>query len=265
MARTVKTDSAASRTAKAEAADNKKAGRPQAAGKAPVGAAAVARPTQGGKSPFALQRGKLLAVRKEKPIDRLAKKDDKVKRRRKNGALVLKEIRIQQKSTEFAIPKAPFRRQVRETTADVSGKDFRWQDSALDALQTEAEAAIAQLMAEANRQTYAQRHKMLLRRTFNFTIQTMRRLGVSWIMSGPLQTEVFDMGGGLKLQQLEGPEQIRDYELARKALNVIKKRKPKKAKPAAAAADEPAADGEPEDFSEPAADDAAAADEEQQE
>lgn len=252
MARTVKTDNAASRTAKAEAADDKKAGRPQAAGKAPVGAA---RPTQGGKAPFTLQRGKLQAVRKETSIDRLAKKDDKVKRRRKNGALVLQEIRKQQKETEFAIPRAPFRRQVRETTADVFGKDFRWQAAALDALQTEAEAALVQLMGEANRQTYAQRQKMLLRRTFSFTIQTMRRLGINWILSGPLKTEVFDMGRGIKLQQLEGPEQIRDYQLAVKALNA-KKRKPKQPKKAKKD-DEPVPDGaEPEDFSEPPAADA---------
>jgi histone H3/H4 len=261
MARTIekKADDAASRSANVAAADNKKAaapgnkkavGRPQMASKAPRGAVAP-RPTQGGKSPYSLQqRGALLAAaRLAKPISRLSQKDDKVARARRRKHHVLKEIREQQKSTAHAIARAPFQRQVRETTIDVAGKPFRWQESALDAIQTAAEALLTQLFGEANRQTYAQRQKMLLRRTLIFTIQTARRFGMSCIDSGPLQAEVFDMGGGVKLQQIEGQQQIKAYKQARADAN---RKKPKAAAAAAAPAAPAADDGDDEqgEFSE---------------
>jgi histone H3/H4 len=250
-------DDAASRADKAAAADNKKVVanankkavvRPQVASKAPRGAVPL-RPTQGGKGPMSAQRLALLAAaRQAKPIDRLSQKNDKVARARRRKHHVLKEIREQQESTTHAIPRAPFQRQVRETTIDVSGKPFRWQESALDALQTASEALLTQLFGEANRQTYAQRQKMLLRRTLIFTIQTARRLGMSCIDSGPLPAEVFDMGGGVKLQQIEGPQQIKAYKQARAAAN---RKKSKKAQPAPADP-EPAAAAEDEqgEFSE---------------
>jgi histone H3 len=48
-------------------------------------------------------------------------------------------IKKLQKSTGYMIPKAPFRRIVREIARDVSEQDFVWQPSALDALQYSAE------------------------------------------------------------------------------------------------------------------------------
>lgn len=259
MVKKVSAAGAASRAEEAAAADGKKVAvasgnkkavaRQQVASKAPRGLVAP-RATQGGKGPISAQRFALLAAaRAAKPIDRLSQKDDKAARARRRKHHVLKEIREQQESTTHAIPLAPFHRMVREITLDLFGKPFRWQESALEALQTASEALLTQLFGEANRQTYAQRQKMLLRRTLIFTIQTARRLGMSCIDSGPLPAEVFDMGGGVKLQQIEGVQQIKAYKQARADAN---RKKPKKAKPAAPAA--PDADGAQGEFSEGKAD-----------
>jgi histone H3/H4 len=62
----------------------------------------------------------------------------------------LKEIRRYQKSTELLIRKLPFARLVREVMSNFTNKPYRWQASALLAIQEAAEAHIVHLMEEAN-------------------------------------------------------------------------------------------------------------------
>jgi len=77
-----------------------------------------------------------------------------VKRRWKPGTVALREIRKYQKSTALLLPKAPFRRLVREICEDVFPTPdypvtYRWTDEALLALQEAAEACIVGLFEDA--------------------------------------------------------------------------------------------------------------------
>ena len=89
------------------------------------------------------------------------------RRRLRPGIGALKEIRRYQKSTELLIRKLPFARlvsahaairrpltgawcvQVKEVMSNFTNKPYRWQASALLAIQEAAEAHIVQLMEEA--------------------------------------------------------------------------------------------------------------------
>lgn len=70
------------------------------------------------------------------------------------GTRALREIRKYQKSTELLLRKLPFQRLVREiclkhyTAAGADG--FRWQQTALEALQEATEAYIISLLEDAN-------------------------------------------------------------------------------------------------------------------
>ena len=55
------------------------------------------------------------------------------------GTKSLREIREQQKSVKFCLRKAPFQRLVREICQDMSKTQYRFQASALEALQEAAE------------------------------------------------------------------------------------------------------------------------------
>lgn len=84
-----------------------------------------------------------------------------VKRRWKPGTVALREIRKYQKSTALLLPKAPFRRLVREVCEYVFPTPvvlkpshnypvtYRWTDEALLALQEAAEACIVGLFEDA--------------------------------------------------------------------------------------------------------------------
>jgi histone H3/H4 len=52
---------------------------------------------------------------------------------------MLYTIKKLQRNTEFMIPKAPFRRLVREIAREVSEEEFNWQPTAMEALQYTAE------------------------------------------------------------------------------------------------------------------------------
>ena len=62
----------------------------------------------------------------------------------------LKEIRRFQKSTELLIRKLPFARLVKEVMQNFTNKEYRWQASALLALQEAAEAHLVGLMEDSN-------------------------------------------------------------------------------------------------------------------
>lgn len=85
-----------------------------------------------------------------------------VKRRWKPGTVALREIRKYQKSTALLLPKAPFRRLVREICDELNPRPavlqpslhdypvhIRWTDEALLALQEAAEACIVGLFEDA--------------------------------------------------------------------------------------------------------------------
>ncbi|BCR84078.1 histone H3.1 [Aspergillus chevalieri] len=62
-------------------------------------------------------------------------------RKFKPGTIALREIRRYQKGHELLLPKTPFRRVVQEITSEMMfEKDYRFQSSALDALQEISEA-----------------------------------------------------------------------------------------------------------------------------
>jgi len=76
-----------------------------------------------------------------------------VKRRRRPGTKALQEIRKYQKSTDLLLRKLPFARVVREITQELftpPGMEFRFQASALLALQEAAEAFLVRLFEDAN-------------------------------------------------------------------------------------------------------------------
>lgn len=69
--------------------------------------------------------------------------------RYKPGTVALREIRRYQKSTELLIRKLPFQRLVREIALDFKA-DFRFQSSAVSALQEASEAYLVGLFEDTN-------------------------------------------------------------------------------------------------------------------
>jgi len=99
------------------------------------------------------------------------------KRRWRPGTIALREIRKYQKSTDLLVAKLPFARVVREITIDMQTDwdrgdvGYRWQSSALLALQEASEAYLVHLFEDANlcaihakRVTIMQRDIQLARR-----------------------------------------------------------------------------------------------------
>ncbi|WVO16359.1 histone H3 [Cryptococcus depauperatus] len=77
----------------------------------------------------------------------------KKKHRFRPGTVALREIRHYQKSTDLLIAKLPFSRVVREVAMKLASEetgDFRWQSSAILALQEAAEAFLVHLFEDAN-------------------------------------------------------------------------------------------------------------------
>ena len=106
------------------------------------------------------------------------------KRRYRPGTLALREIRRYQKSTELLIRKLPFARLVREVTYAAFKEDYRFQSTALLALQEGAEDFLVRMFEQVNliaihgkRQTVQVKDIMLWRRLTNF--QCHHRPGVS--------------------------------------------------------------------------------------
>ena len=67
-----------------------------------------------------------------------------------SGERALKEIRAYQKSTDLLIRKLPFARLVREIQQTLTKTAFRWQGTALLALQEAAEAHLIGLFEDCN-------------------------------------------------------------------------------------------------------------------
>lgn len=95
----------------------------------------------------------LVAKKKEPVTEKKSNKNKKNKdgrNRYRPGQLALREISKYQKNTELLMRKIPFQRLVREITYDVDPKDYRFQASALLALQEAAEAYIVGLYEDTN-------------------------------------------------------------------------------------------------------------------
>ena len=75
---------------------------------------------------------------------------EKKKYRASPGVRALSDIRRYQKSTENLIRRLPFQRLVREVTRNISGKEFKYQVSALFALQEAAESYLVGLFEDTN-------------------------------------------------------------------------------------------------------------------
>src|SRR5688572_30162864 len=65
------------------------------------------------------------------------------------GQKALREIRFYQKNTDLLIRKLPFARLVREVQLDLTDQEYRWQASAMIALQEAAEAHLVGLFEDS--------------------------------------------------------------------------------------------------------------------
>lgn len=70
--------------------------------------------------------------------------------KRQPGDRALKEIRFYQKSSDLLLRKLPFARLVKEVQNDFSRKGYRWQATALLALQEAAESHLIGLFEDSN-------------------------------------------------------------------------------------------------------------------
>ncbi|AFR92201.1 histone H3 [Cryptococcus neoformans] len=107
----------------------------------------TARKSTGGKAP------RHSGVQRNPPPDPKSPSGPKKKHRFRPGTVALREIRHYQKSTDLLIAKLPFSRVVREVAMNVGSDEvgeYRWQSSAIMALQEAAEAFLVHLFEDAN-------------------------------------------------------------------------------------------------------------------
>ena len=97
----------------------------------------------------AAHKGGVVAAKAKKASGPAAAKGVKKVHRFRPGTVALREIKKFQSGTGTLIQKAPFRRLVRETTAQVKTQ-VRFASTALDAIQEAAEAHITSLLSDAN-------------------------------------------------------------------------------------------------------------------
>ncbi len=107
----------------------------------------TARKSTGGKAPR-----KRLATKAARKMDPPVRGSIKTRRRYRPGTRALKDIRKYQKSTNFLIRKLPFQRLVREIVQDMRKGpfDYRFQSTALLALQEASEAYLVALFEDTN-------------------------------------------------------------------------------------------------------------------
>ncbi|KAF4610410.1 hypothetical protein G7Y89_g15710 [Cudoniella acicularis] len=84
------------------------------------------------------------------PVRRKKNGEPFKKRKFRPGTKALREIWRYQNSTELLIPRLPFQRLVREITHNVTMQDFRFQSSAIGALQEASEAFLVATLEMAN-------------------------------------------------------------------------------------------------------------------
>lgn len=102
------------------------------------------------------------------------------RRRYKPGTRALIEIRQMQKSTNLLIRKLPFARLVREIAQEYfspPGVQYRWQGSAIEALQHAAEAYLINLFEDANMCAIHARRVTLMQRDLRLAQRIKGPLG----------------------------------------------------------------------------------------
>ena len=85
-----------------------------------------------------------------KPLAKSSHGSGSRSRRYRPGEKALKEIRFYQRNTELLLRKLPFSRLVREVQSYFYRREYRWQASAILALQEAAEAHLVGLFEDAN-------------------------------------------------------------------------------------------------------------------
>ena len=108
----------------------------------------TARKSTGGQRPSELKKKTIEA---NKDIETLTGEFAKRHRRFRPGTVALREIRKYQRSTEHVLKRRPFQNLVREITQTLSKNEYRFQTSALLALQEAAEAYLVGLFEDVNR------------------------------------------------------------------------------------------------------------------
>lgn len=101
--------------------------------------------TVGGKCPR-----KYMATKATPAKDRPQEGGVKRPHRYRPGTVALREIRKYQKSTDLLIRKLPFQRLVRQIVWEMFGKDYRFQSTAILALQEATEAYLVGLFEDTN-------------------------------------------------------------------------------------------------------------------
>ena len=106
---------------------------------------------------------------------RVNKKKLKKPRRFRPGTVALREIRKYQRSTELLIRKLPFQRLLREIVFELKKKDYRFQSTAILAMQEAAESFLVHMFEQCNdicihgkRVTVQQKDIQLWKRLFGY-------------------------------------------------------------------------------------------------
>lgn len=89
-------------------------------------------------------------VRRQSRLSVLTPLQSKRRRRHRPGERALREIRQYQKSTDLLLRRLPFARLVKEIQQLLTREQYRWQGTALLALQEASEAHLVQLFEDAN-------------------------------------------------------------------------------------------------------------------
>ena len=105
----------------------------------------TARKSTGGKAPR-----KQLATKSHRRSNPYPRGGVKKPMRYRPGTVALREIRKYQKSTELLIRKIPFQRLVREVVQDLFKEEYRYQSTALLALQEASEDFLVRMFSQVN-------------------------------------------------------------------------------------------------------------------
>ena len=87
---------------------------------------------------------------RNKPLTKSSRSSGSRPRRYRPGEKALKEIRFYQRNTELLLRRLPFSRLVREVQSYFYRREYRWQASAILALQEAAEAHLVGLFEDTN-------------------------------------------------------------------------------------------------------------------
>lgn len=117
-------------------------------------------------------------IRHAKQAGQEVKKEMKKVRRYRPGSLALREIRQYQKSHELLLRKAPFIRLVKEISQDMRCQ-FRWERSAIEAIQHAAEGYLVTLFEDTNLATINNKRVTIMLKDLKL-VRLIRRERETW-------------------------------------------------------------------------------------